>query len=400
MNKHYDIVIVGGAVTGSSVAYFLTNVLDFQGSVAIIERDPTFAKAATSLSASSIRHQFSNSVNVQIGQFGSQFLREFTEEYASMEDFNDLNFEENGYLFLAETDEQAQILRENHDVQISCGADVVLWDADELEQSFPHLNVSNLQLASYGRSGEGWFSNTGLMNNFRVLARNRGAHYVIGEVVGVERDRNTIVGVKLGNGHRINCSVLVNAAGTRSPTIAALAGLSIPVEPRKRSIFVFHCSNSPQGSAAVNHGRLPLMIDSSGIFCRPEGSCFMTGRTPESDLPVEPDDFEPRYEEFETIWMRLAYRSKYFEAIKLVNSWAGHYDYNSFDQNAIIGPHSEVGNFIFASGFTGHGLQQSPAVGRAIAELITFGNYQTLDLSELGHDRIMRGRPLLERAVI
>jgi len=400
MKSHYDVVIVGGAVIGSSVAYFLTSALDFHGSVLIIEKDPTFARAATSLSSSSIRHQFSKAINVQIGQFGSRFLRDFSQEHAATEDFSDLSFEENGYLFLAETDQQAQVLRENHRVQLDCGADVVLWDADELKQSFPHLHVGDLQLASYGRSGEGWFSNTGLMNNFRRLARSHGADYAVQEVVSVERHKDVVAGVRLGNGERISCAVLVNASGTQSTKVASMAGLTIPVEPRKRTIFIFHCADSPQGSAAVNDGRLPLMIDPSGVFCRPEGSCYMAGCTPDPDFAVSLDDFEPRYEEFENIWMHLAHRSQNFEAIKLVNFWAGHYDYNSLDQNAIVGPHSEVRNFIFASGFSGHGLQQSPAVGRGIAEWIAFGHYATLDLSELGYDRVANGNPLLEKAVI
>ena len=401
MRKHrYDVVIVGGAVTGSSAAYFLAANPDFNGSVALVEMDPTFSKSATALSSSSIRHQFSTAINVQISQFGTQFIREFAEIMRVNETKPDLFFRENGYLFLAETEEQEQILRANHEVQVSCGADVVLFDTNELAKAFPHLNTDDIRLASYGRSGEGWFSNTGLMDGFRRKARQLGVTYIVDEVCAVTRQSDRITGVSLKSGDVIDCNFLVNTSGTRGARVAAMAGLRLPVEPRKRTIFIFDCAQSPQGSANVNYGKLPLMIDRTGTFCRPEGEYFMSGMTPEHDPLVDLDDFEPRFEEFETIWANLAARSKNFEAIKMVNCWAGHYDYCTLDQNALVGPHNVVNNFLFANGFTGHGLQQSPAIGRGISEMITYGEYRTLDLSPLSHRRVVENRPFIEKAII
>ncbi|WP_166418329.1 NAD(P)/FAD-dependent oxidoreductase [Cochlodiniinecator piscidefendens] len=400
MRDTYDVVIIGGAVIGSSVAYFLTENPDFNGSVLIIERDPTFAQASTSLSSSAIRNQFSNPINVQIGQFGTKFIREFAQTMEVDGDKPDLGFHEGGYLFLAKTDEQVQILRENHEVQRSLGADVVLWGPDQIKTAFPHLNVEDLQLGSYGQSGEGWFSNTGIMNGFRKKARAQGADYVIDEVISIERENNKVTGVTLKSGQSISCGTLVNASGPRAAQTAAMAGLSIPIEPRKRSLFVFDCAKTPEGGATVNNGRLPLMIDPSGTFCRPEGKFFLSGTTPFEDPAVDWDDFEPRHDEFEKIWMDLAERSSAFEAIKLVNFWAGHYAFNTLDHNVVAGPHTEVRNFIFANGFSGHGLQQSPAVGRGVAEWITYGAFRSLDLSPIGYDRIVRNEPFLEKAVI
>lgn len=400
MRDTYDVVIIGGAVIGSAVAYFLTENPGFEGSVLIIERDPTFAQASTSLSSSSIRNQFSNPINVQIGQFGTQFIREFASVMAVDGEEPDLNFHEGGYLFLASTPDQAQILRENHDVQVSLGADVVLWDPAQIKAAFPHLRVDDLELASYGQSGEGWFSNTGLMNGFRRKARAQGADYLIDEVTEIRRTGDRVTGVTLKSGQMISCGTIVNASGPRAAKTAAMAGLEIPVEPRKRSLFVFDCAHSPEGSASVNGGRLPLMIDPSGSFCRPEGKYFLAGTVPEDDPAVDLDDFEPRHEEFERLWMDLSERSEAFEAIKLVNFWAGHYAFNTLDHNVVAGPHPEVRNFIFANGFSGHGLQQSPAVGRGVAEWITWGEYRSLDLSPIGYDRIMRNEPFLEKAVI
>jgi glycine/D-amino acid oxidase-like deaminating enzyme len=313
----------------------------------------------------------------------------------------DLNFHQGGYLFLAATEAQEQTLRENHEVQIACGADVVLWDQADLHRAFPHLNVDDIRLASYGRSGEGWFSNTGLMNGFKAKAREQGADYLTDEVVGITRSGNRVTGVTLKSGATVGAGFVVNASGPRAALTARMAGLDVPVEPRKRTSFVFDCTTNPEGSATVNGGRLPLMIDPTGVFCRPEGRYFLTGASPAEDPAVDWDDFEPRWSEFEDIiWPALAHRSRSFEAIKIVNQWAGHYDFNRLDHNLIVGPHPEVRNFLYANGYSGHGLQQSPAAGRAISELIIHGAFRTLDLSEVGYERIIEGRPFLEKAVI
>lgn len=401
MKQSYDVVIVGGAVIGSAVAYFLAANPDFTGSVLVVEMDPTYAKASTSLSSSSIRNQFSNPINVRISQFGTEFIRNFADAMQVGSDRPDLAFHEGGYLFLANTEEQAQTLRENHAVQRACGADVVLWQRDEVAAAFPHLNVDDILLASYGRSGEGWFNNTGLMYGFKNKARSLGVEYVTDEVVAIGREGGKITDVTLKSGAVISTGVLVNASGPRAALTARMAGLDVPVEPRKRTLFVFDCAQSPEGSAAVNQGRLPLMIDPSGVFCRPEGRFFLTGCPPVEDPCSDWDDFEPRYDEFEEIiWPALAARSPAFEAIKAVNQWAGHYDFNTLDHNLIVGPHPEVKNFIFANGFSGHGLQQGPAAGRGVAELIVHGGFRTLDLSEVGYERIVENRPFLEKAVI
>ncbi|WOC14660.1 NAD(P)/FAD-dependent oxidoreductase [Pseudochrobactrum sp. MP213Fo] len=401
MKQHYDVIIVGGAVIGSSVAYFLAENPDFNGSILVVERDPTYVRAATSLSSSSIRNQFSNPINVQISRFGTEFIRNFAEVMQVVGDKPDLQFHEGGYLFLANTAEQTQTLRENHEVQVACGADVVLWDKDELGKAFPHLNTDDILLASYGRSGEGWFNNTGLMYGFKNKARELGADYITDEVVAINRDNNRVTGIVLKSGATITCGTIVNASGVSAALTARMAGLDVPIEPRKRTLFVYDCAQTPEGTATVNGGRLPLMIDPSGVFCRPEGRFFLTGCPPVEDPAVDWDDFEPRYDEFEEIiWPALAERSPAFEAIKVVNQWAGHYDFNVLDHNLIVGRHPEVSNFIFANGFSGHGLQQGPATGRAVSELIAYNGFRTLDMSDVGYERVIANKPFLEKAVI
>jgi glycine/D-amino acid oxidase-like deaminating enzyme len=188
---------------------------------------------------------------------------------------------------------------------------------------------------------------------------------------------------------------VVNAAGTRGPRIAAMAGIALPVEPRKRYTWVF--------TAATPLPRmLPLTIDPSGVHVRQNGpDSYMVGGETSPDPTADPDDFAMDHDLWEgTVWPTLAARIPAFEAIRVQREWVGQYDMNTLDANAICGPHPEVGNLHFLNGFSGHGLQQAPAMGRGAAEMLVHGSYLTLDLSPFGFDRVAAGRPFVERAII
>lgn len=390
----YDVVIVGGAVIGSATAYFLATNPDFKGSILVIERDWSYARSATALSSSSIRHQFSNAINVRISQFGSDFIRDFDKHVSVDGEKVDLGFKENGYLFLAGDVAGREVLRRNHITQTSCGAEISLVEPDEMKRRFPWLNTDGLTLGSYGERGEGWFDNTGLMQGFRKKARSLGAEYIEDEVIGLNRKGGRIVSVTAKGGQTISCGTFINAAGTRGAQVAKMAGLDIPVEPRRRSLFVVSCPTPLEGV-------VPLTIDPSGVFFRPEGQFYLMGTYPKNDPAVDPDDFDIMHDEFEEeIWPVLAERVPAFEALKVANAWAGHYDFCTLDHNVVLGPHPDVGNFLFANGFSGHGLQQSPAMGRALSELVTYGKFRTLDLTPFGYERVIANRPFLEHSVI
>ena len=380
-----DVVICGGAVIGSAIAWNLAQIAPAL-SVTIIERDPSFQHSSTALSASGIRQQFSDPINVAIGQFGVGFIKDSPARWGL-----DLNLQEQGYLHLSNTDSGAHVLRENHAVQRAQGADVSLLNAAELADEYPHLNAKDITLASLGRSGEGWFDSVGLMNGYQAHST---AKRIKDQVVGLGIKAGKVERVVLASGTEITCGTFINAAGPRAADIAGMARISLPVEPRKRTNFTFDCAHAPKGT-------LPLMVDPTGVWVRPEGRHFLCGACPAEDPPVTYDDFEPRFQEFDDIiWPALAARSPAFEAIKMQRMWAGHYAYNVLDQNAVTGAHPEIGNFYFANGFSGHGLQQAPAIGRGLAELVVHGAYKTLDLSPLGYERILQNKPLLERCVI
>lgn len=390
-DEAFDVVIIGGAAIGSAVACFLKGDLGFAGRVAVIERDPNYAHAATTLSAASIRQQFSTPENVRMSRFGRAFFGELTERFGPEAD---IGFRENGYLLLASTEGRG-VLAANHAVQTAEGADIAWLEPAALAARFPWLNSDDLVAGTLGLSGEGWFDAHALLSLLRRGARAAGAVYLQGEVVAIARDSDRIAAVTLADGRRITCGLAVNAAGPQAGAVAALAGIALPVEPRKRSVFVVACRTPLPG--------MPLIVDTSGVWVRPEGGVFICGVSPpaEADPRADDDDFALDHALFEeTVWPALAHRIPAMEALRLERGWAGHYDFNTLDQNAVIGPHPKVRNFLFVNGFSGHGLQHAPAAGRAIAELIVHGRYTTLDLSVFGYARIAEGRPVREANVI
>jgi FAD-dependent oxidoreductase domain-containing protein 1 len=386
----YDVVIIGGAIVGSAVAYYLREQ-GFGGSIALVERDPQFAHSATTLSCASIRQQFSIAENIRLSQFTLGLFRRLREEFGADAD---IGFREKGYLILAGA-AGLPVLQANHKVQEGEGADILVEDAAALRRRFPWLSTEGITAGAWGRTGEGWFDAHALLSLFRKALKGKNIELIMADVTGIEREGNRVSAVRLADGTRIEAGTIVNAAGPNAGKVAALAGLALPVEPRKRSVFVFE--------AREKFEDMPLIVDPSGVYVRPEGSVYITGgaEPEEGDGPADRNDFEPDWPLFEeTIWPVLATRIPAFEAIKPTRAWAGHYDYNVLDQNAVIGPHPEVGNFLFANGFSGHGLQQAPAVGRAIAELIVHGSYRTIDCSALGYARVAENRPFRELNVI
>ncbi len=388
-----DVVIVGGGVIGSSIACFLAQEAGFDGSVAVVEKDPTYADSSTARSVGGIRQQFSTPENIEMSRYGAAFFKTAGERLAVDGRRPDVSFVERGYLLLA-TDKGRHVLERNHALQRSHGADVVLLYRDDLERRFPWLSSADLAAACLGLSGEGWIDPFSLLMAFKHRAQASGAVYMEGEVTAVARAGRRVTGVALADGRTIAAGAVVDAAGPRAAAVAAMAGIDdCPVRSRKRLVWTFECRQ--------RIADCPLVVDPGGLYFRPEGDRFLCGASPAPDADPDCHDLrvDPRFFE-DVLWPALAHRVPAFDELKEGSAWAGHYAVNVKDRNAILGPHPEVRNFFFANGFSGHGLQQAPAVGRAISELIAFGGFRTLDLGRLGYDRFATRQFVAERNVI
>ena len=391
--RSYDVAIVGGAVIGSSVAWWLGRMSP-KLRILVIERDPTYARASTALSVASIRQQYTQPVNVRISRFGIDFIRNARERTGLDHIPPSLDLRENGYLFLADSERAEMAMRAAAAMQRSEGASTEILGPEEIRRRFPHLGVGGIRLGSFGPRDEGWFDNMALLSLFRDGAGRQGAEYVADEAVGISRSGVRAESVELASGASVSAGAIVNAAGTRAAQVMQMAGMDLPVEPRKRTVFLVEAPGARIPDA-------PLLVDPLGFYLRPEGERWLCGATPAKDSAADPDDFEPDHAAFEeVIWPRLHARSACFDRVKVRGVWAGHYAYNVFDRNALVGAMPRCGNLYAANGFSGHGLQQSPAVGRGVAELILHGGFRTLDLSELEPGRIAANRAVIEEAII
>ncbi len=383
------VVIVGGGAVGSSAAYHLAINPRFKGSITVIERDPTYRIASSSLSASSIRTQFSNPVNIRMSQFGMRFLKAAPEALAVDGDRPGLSLHERGYLFLA-SEAGAEAMRANHAVQSAEGADIELMTPAQIVARYPWINPDGIALGAHGRSGEGWFDGPGLLAALRRKARSLGVTYLPRDAVGVRRQGDLVSHVVLDDGAEVEADVVVNSAGPWSARVASWVGIDLPVVARRRSVFVVQCKTPLPGC--------PMLIDAKGNFFRPEGPGYITGRSPGEGEP-DPDFAPLEVEEdmwMEYVWPELAHRIPATEEIKRTGAWVGYYEFNTFDHNGVVGLHPGCANMVFATGFSGHGMQHSPASGRGVSELIVDGGFSTLDLSPLGWKRMLDGTPLVE----
>ena len=378
---------------GSSIAYFLASNSDYDGSIAVVEKDFTYSACATTRSVGSIRQQFSTPENVLISQFGYEFLSNADEFLKVGDDSPDISLFRSAYLLLATHAGQDE-LRRGHDVQTGCGTQVEYLDAASLARTFHWLNVEDLAAGCRGLQGEGWFDPYSLLIALKKKAISLGVRYIEDEVMHVHLKSNRITGADLKSYGHLRCKSIVNAAGPYAGDLALQAGISLPVSPRRRNVFVFH------SRARIED--MPLLVDPAGFYVRPEGEYYLCGYSP-SNHEEDPIDYtlDVDHELFDDlIWPKLAHRIPQFETLRVVNSWAGHYDYNSFDQNGIVGVHPEFSNYYFANGFSGHGLQQAPAIGRAISELVVDGQYKSLDLTRLGYERILAEKKYGESVII
>ncbi|MFX0546714.1 NAD(P)/FAD-dependent oxidoreductase [Roseovarius sp. S1116L3] len=393
----YDVVIIGGAIMGASTAWHLSDNADFDGSVLVVERDASYENSSTMHTTSCIRQQFSAELNVRISQFAADFIKNLRGYMGGDDRVPELGIRSFGYMYLADTPDFAEVLRQSREVQIAAGAATQLMTPEQIKDAYPFYNVDDILLGSINLVDEGLWDATAVFDWMRRISRERGVEYIENEVVAITRNAagTQVESVTLKSGEVVPCGQVVNASGPRAARTAQMAGLEVPVEPRKRYSWIFDAAQPLDRD-------LPLTIDPSGVHVRENGGgTYQAGAHAEIDPAVDPDDFIMDFSLWEEhVWPTIATRIPQFEAIKVQSEWTGHYAMNTFDQNAIVGPHPELTNFLFLNGFSGHGLQQSPAMGRGMAEWLTYGGYRALDLSPFSYERIAEGRPILEKAII
>jgi FAD-dependent oxidoreductase domain-containing protein 1 len=384
-----DVIIVGGGVIGCSVAYHLVT-LDPGLRVVVVEKDPTYRYASSALSVGNVRVQFSLPQNIEISQYTLEVLRRFPEEMEVDGDRPEMAFKQEGNLFLLH-DEAADGARTALELQQRLGCQVDwLWPS-EIEERFPGFQVADFTAGTLGGE-DGHLDGYAFLMAYRRRAMSLGAFFLHDEVVRLTLSSGTVTGVELASGRRLAGPIIVNCAGAWAGDVLRAARVSLPVQPVQRQVFCVEPENKPSRP-------LPLTNLPSGLYFRSEGEDrLIVGRS----LPHDPVGYRFDWQERrfnDLLWPELAEIVPSFERLRFERGWAGLYAVNTFDGNAILGRWPEVEGLYLANGFSGHGLQQAPAVGRYLSELI-LGCQPILDLAALGPERILLGEPLTERAAV
>lgn len=392
MARTAGVVVIGGGIIGSATAYFLATRSAGKLPIVVLEPDPTYALASTPKATGVVRHQYGVPENVRMSLYGSEFYAAAPQLLAVDGVEPDFGFRERGYVWLVRP-EHLDTVREMMDVQHACGAEVELLDPAALARWLPDYDVTGLAAGFRGGKGAGWLDPWGALQAIRRKAVSLGVEYIADRAVRLRRDGRRILSVTTAGGLEIASDQFVDAAGALgAAAVSAMAGLPLPVEPRRRSVFIVSCRRD------VRH--FPMTVHpSDGVWFRPEGPNLLCGVAPKVGDAATNDQETIDHEQFEaTIWPTMASLVPAFEALKVAGTYAGLYDFNSLDENAILGPPAELDNFHYATGFSGHGVMQAPAAGRAVAELILDGHFTTLDLTRFGYGRIAADAPLPEPA--
>jgi len=387
--KTYDVIIIGGGIMGSATAYYLAKK-DPTLKVAVIERDPTYARASTTLSMSNVRIQFSLKENIQISQYAFDALKRFEDEMEVDGNKPKIYYHREGNLFLVDENNEVQA-RRALDLQQSLGCRIEWWTPQKIKAAFPLYETGRFIGGTYGPD-DGHFDAYAALMGYKAKARYLGAEYLKNEVKEITTRSGRVAGVRLAASESLAARYVINCAGAWATQVAATAGVNLPIEPVKRQVFTLDTAVKPQGP-------LPLTVLPSGLYFRTEtGGVILLGKS----MAEDPSGFHFNWDDkrfMEILWPELAEFVPAFDRLKLVRGWAGLYAVNTLDGNAILGEWPEVRGLFLANGFSGHGLQQAPAVGRYLAELI-LKLPVALDLSIFGPDRILENKPLSEGGLV
>jgi FAD-dependent oxidoreductase domain-containing protein 1 len=390
MNQNtYDVVIIGGGIMGSAAAYYLKHA-DAHLEVAVVEMDPTYSRASTTLSMANARIQFSLEENIRISQFTFDVLAKFEEELAVDNHRPNITFRREGNLFLVDgvgkSAAEAAV-----SLQKRLGCQVEWWTPEEIKERYPLYTSNNLVGGTFGPL-DGHFDAYAFLMGYKAKARSLGAHYIKNRVTDILTAGTKVTGVRLASGESLPAGYVLNCAGAWAAKIARTAHVNLPVEPVKRQVFVLDTAVKPEKP-------LPLTILPSGLYFRTEtGGRILLGKS----MTEDPVGFDFSWDDkrfVEILWPELAEFVPAFDTLKLLRGWAGLYAVNTLDGNAILGEWPELKGFYLANGFSGHGLQQAPAIGRYLSELI-LNLPPKLDLSCFSAERILENKPLSEKGLV
>jgi FAD-dependent oxidoreductase domain-containing protein 1 len=385
----YDVAIVGGAIIGSAVAYFVKRLAP-AARVVVLDRDSTYEFASTLRASGGARRQFSCPENIAMSDFSIPFIEHADAMLAVDSDPAHVEWRQGGYLLIAGP-AALDTLRGNYDVQRAHGVNADWLDADALHARFPSMNLADIA-AGVHTPEDGWCDPNGLLQGLRKKARSLGVEYVEDRVVGIDHDAMAARSVRLGSGSVVAADHVVNAAGAWAKEISAMVGMPLPIEPLRRFEHYFETPNAIEA--------LPYVKDTARLAFRPEGRGYSGGLV-NSDEP-RGYNFDVDHDYFErVVWPALAHRFPAFEACRCRRTWSGLYEQNELDGNPVIGNWpGRIENFYVVAGFSGHGMMHAPAAGRAIAELIVHRRFDTLDLARLGYRRIAHHEPYRERGIL
>lgn len=384
-----DIVIVGGSIIGSAVAYFLLSS-DPSARITIIEPDPSLYYAAAPRASGNIRQLWGLPENIEMSKYSREFYIRFSDLMEVDGDRPSSGWVQGGYLWLAPEAERGLIER-NHRSQQRLGVNSELLGPADVARLFPSLRSDDIEVCAWSPE-DGWVDGYSVARGFHRKARQLGAVLVKDRVVGFEADSCKVTAVVLESGERIGADIVVNAAGAWAPSVAALIGMSFPVVPMRRMKFYFECAQELEP--------LPAVRDFPRLTFRPEGKGYFAGVSSLEDPAGF--NFDVNHEFFEeVVWPACAQRVPAFEAIRVKNSWAGHYEQNVFDKALIIGPWiGGLENFHVITGFSGNGIMHGPPAARGLSELILRGRFETIDLRRMSYQRIIDGTSLDENIAI
>ena len=374
---------------GSAIAYHLVR-RDPGLDVVVVERDPSYSQASSSLSVGNARVQFSLRQNIQISLHALEVFERFDEEMSVEGGRPDIRFRSEGNLFL-HREESADGARKAMELQESLGGEVEWWSSEEIATHHPFLETERLEGGTFGRR-DGHLDGYALLMGYKAKAASLGATFIVGDATKILTEGGKAQGVRLESGEDLLAPVVVNCAGAWAAELARSVGVDLPVAPVKRQAFVVE-TPEPFGRP------LPLTVFPSGLYFRSEApGLLLVGKS----LDDDPEGYSFSWQESrftDLLWPELARWAPAFDRLRLVRGWAGLYAVNTLDGNAILGEWPALKGLFHANGFSGHGLQQAPAVGRYLAEII-LGTEPTLDLSALGAERIVEGRLLAEGGLV